>query len=152
MYLLPLHSLFLCHSVGWQETCQMCQSHMKCMTLVSPDSVAPRLTVKSKTQTNPKGKDEGPTQTIKDCRTGLSVFVYSVILSWKKIPVITTQLLNSLLYSNSLISVNCMCLLMSMPCNQEPLPSITHKSSLCCITNYLCCLTEWHSRFCCCLM
>lgn len=95
--LLPLHLLSPCHSVGWQETCQMCQSHMKCMTLVSPDLVAPRLTVKSETQTNPKGNDEGPTQTIKDCRTGPSVFVYSVIFKLEKTPVITTKLLNSLL-------------------------------------------------------
>lgn len=72
----------------------MCQSHMKCMTLVSPDLVAPRLMVKSKTQTNPKGNKKGPTQTIKDCRTGL--FVYFVIFKLGKNPV-TTKLLNSLL-------------------------------------------------------
>lgn len=75
----------------------MCQSHMKCMTLVSHDLVAPKLMVKSKTQNNPKGNDEGPTQTIQNGRTSPSVFVYSVILSWGKTPVTTTKLLNSLL-------------------------------------------------------
>lgn len=64
----------------------MCQSHMRCMTLASPDLVAPRLTVTSKTLTNPKGNEKGPTQTVKDCRTGLSVFVYSVIFKVEKTP------------------------------------------------------------------
>lgn len=39
----------------------------------SPDLVGLMLTVKSKTQANPKGNNEGPIQTIKDCRAGLSV-------------------------------------------------------------------------------
>lgn len=56
----------------------MCQSHVICTALVCPDLVAPGLTVRFKTQTNPEGNDEGPTQAVHGYRTLLGAFVCSV--------------------------------------------------------------------------
>lgn len=74
-----------------------------------PVLVAPRLMVKSETQTNPKGNEEGPTQTIKNCRTSLNVFVYSALFKMGKNPVITTKLLNSVLCVAILLYVSSAC-------------------------------------------
>ena len=105
----PLPSRLPGSSVGWQDTCQMCRSHTERTALVGPDLVAPRLMVKYKTQTNPKGNEEGPTLAIQHCRTGLSVFVYPVTFKLEKNPVITTKLLHSLLCIALLLYLHAAC-------------------------------------------
>lgn len=74
-----------------------------------PALVATRLTVKSETQTNPKGNEEGLTRNIKDCKTSFTVFVYSANFKMEKTPVITTKLVNSVLCIAVLLNVSSAC-------------------------------------------